>query len=134
MYICISPPTSKGTQMHCSSMKSLISTRLPLGLLISLHPQTKLLCKGSFWWYGHKFSCSAILKNFPEEGRSLPRHPHFEKSDSPWYQVGPRPTQGCPDDAPMQGSGPCTRTKHTQPYNQLDIDSLVNQIKQDTSK
>jgi len=25
-------------------------------------------------------------------------------------------------------------TKHTQPYNQLDIDSLVNQINQDTSK
>ena len=24
--------------------------------------------------------------------------------------------------------------KHTSPYNQLDIDSLVNQIKQDTSK
>ena len=25
-------------------------------------------------------------------------------------------------------------TKHSQPYNQLDIDSLVNQINQDTSK
>jgi len=25
-------------------------------------------------------------------------------------------------------------TKHTPPYNQLDIDSLVNQINQDTSK
>ncbi len=28
----------------------------------------------------------------------------------------------------------CLETKQTPPYNQLDIDSLVNQINQDTSK
>ena len=28
----------------------------------------------------------------------------------------------------------CRETKQTPPYNQLDIDSLVNQINQDTSK